>query len=53
MVTLANIYAPNNNQLPFMESLLEELANMLIVGGELNVAMYPLLDVLRKASYVE
>lgn len=47
-VTIANIYAPNKLQAPFFVQTLEMLESfatgMLIVGGDFNLALNPLLD---------
>lgn len=47
-VMLSNIYAPNKQQVPFFSNTLQRLTSfykgMLVVGGDLNLALYPSLD---------
>lgn len=48
-VTIANVYCPNVKQLTFIENMLSQLHTfahrMIILGGDLNVALNPALDV--------
>lgn len=47
-ITLANLYAPNRQQVPFFRNTLQLLTSfhrgMLVVGGDFNLALSPSLD---------
>uniref|UniRef100_A0A803JZJ7 exodeoxyribonuclease III n=1 Tax=Xenopus tropicalis TaxID=8364 RepID=A0A803JZJ7_XENTR len=53
-VTIANVYAPNEAQLSFMHKTLSKLEmfkeGLLVLGGDLNVMLNPILDSSSKKS---
>lgn len=51
MVTLANLYLPNSNQITFLDTVLAKLS-MVIVGGDMNFTMDPARDASSNASHM-
>lgn len=55
MVTLVNLYLPNSNQITFLEQFFAKLGKlaegMLIVRGDMNFIMDPILDASTHASH--
>ncbi|CAI9604443.1 unnamed protein product, partial [Staurois parvus] len=55
-VTFANVYAPNTKQVSFTRSITTTLSafhsGVLILGGDLNVPLYPLLDSSSGSSFL-
>ncbi|XP_056403189.1 transmembrane protein 260 isoform X1 [Hyla sarda] len=56
VVTVATVYAPNSGQVPFLIATLEELSHfaqgMILLGGDFNIPLHPLLDASTRRSAI-